>query len=186
MRYYTIHTMELTNKFRTLIVHYPNKKDINISMMLDDLNNKLVQKGNDDRNIVIQYIKKGDQFNVELIDIDGEVKFETDKYEKDFFDKLFDVVDNFPIDEITDSNKSMLTEETDTVSNNIPSDQYDQVITNKVKIIERLEADQERDTDLIGVTYSDGSDKSNNITKKDYWRMKSKYLKLKNKLTKNI
>ncbi len=169
--------MELTNKFRTLIVTYPKKEDVNISMMMDDLNNKPIQKGITDRSVLIEYIKKPGDFHVELIDYDGEVKFDSNSYDDAFFDKLFDTIDNLPVGE-TDA----ATLSTETVSIDIPSDESDQEVIDQVDEIERLENDQERDDEPIGVTYPEDSLSEDKITRADYLRWKKKYLKLKSKL----
>ena len=67
----------MENEFITLIVTYPNKKDINISMMFDDLNIKDIQNKIKDTELVIEYKKeKGSKFHAKLYDYNGNVEFE--------------------------------------------------------------------------------------------------------------
>jgi hypothetical protein len=148
--------IEMTNKFRTLIVTYPDNKDINLSIMKDNLNNKSVQKGLKDRSIHIEYVKKGDKFHIELVDLDGEVKHEADKFDDNYFDVIFKLVDNMTLntikrDKIDRSSDIVITDSVGT--DDIPTSQDMDDMADEVEEIERLEGEQERDIQPIGDNY---------------------------------
>lgn len=83
----------MQNKFRTIIITYPNKKDLNISILRDDLNNLDTQKGVKSRNLQLEYVREGDKFNIKFIDYDGEVVYTSNKYSEKVLSQLFDIAD---------------------------------------------------------------------------------------------
>jgi hypothetical protein len=170
--------MELKNRFRSLIIRYSDKHDQNITGILDELNDKKILNAMDDHKIIIQYVKKkGSVFSAELIDLNGDTKSEATTYTDTFFSDMFDAVDNE--DHSTSSgNLETLSTESVVGLDEISTNKEDQDLANKMQTIKRLSANQEVDSEPIGKTY-DGYTK---VNKTDYWKMKSKYLKLKNKL----
>ena len=86
----------MENEFIILKISYPDDKDINISMMRDDLNDEKIQKGLKDRQIDIEYKEKGSRFHATLLGYDGEIQYESNKYDSKFFKKIFNAVDGLP------------------------------------------------------------------------------------------
>lgn len=186
----------MENEVIVLIITYPNDKDVNISAIRDDLTDKDILKEIKDRELDIEQIKKKDEdFHAELYDYDGNIVFETKEWTKTFFKKIFRVIDGLSPKELKGVDNVL---ETETLSLNLPSDDYIANIEEKVEERRELEeneeidveeindgADQNEDVDVYGRIVEQGlSDK--NISKSKYLKMKKKYLNLKQKFLKQI
>ena len=184
---------DMQNKVLILTIRYNDDKDINISMVRDDLNEADVQKEIKDRSLDIEIVQDDDvKFNVKLYDYDGSIVFETDRWigwakltkTKSTFWEIFRIIDGLPGLEPKGIADVMATE---TLDLNLPSDDEDKKIEESVEDIEELEDEQEVDDQPIGIEYPDehqGFAEASMKTK--YIKMKHKYLKLKRKFLKTI
>ncbi len=163
----------MKNILPILIITYRDDKDLNVSIARDELIYNRTQDEIKDRSLDIEFIQKDEvEFDAKLYDYDGSIVFETNKWTKNTFDEVSRVIDNLPAKEPKGINDTL---ESETLSLTIPSDTYDTEIEEEEEEIVRLDDDQERDTELIGVDYPN----EGNYTKQKYMKMKNKYLDLK-------
>ena len=183
---------DIQNEVIILTIKYNDDKDINISMLRDDLNEQEVQKELKDRQIDVE-IKEDDDvdFKAELYDYDGSIVFETTEWigwakltkNKSSFHEIFRIVDGLPANEKKGINNVL---ETETLSLKLPSDKHDKHTEEAVEVMEELEDEQEVDDQPIGIEYPEDHVGYAEYSMKDkYIKMKRKYLKLKQQFLSN-